>query len=127
VDRAWTYARGRRSGGGSSSLLGDQDTFLDILTNGDVERCCEMRKDNLATVAAQDVILPEIAFFERERTIVIGGQRLGIGAESSERRHGSTSGAAGVRGGRRGGTQLAREGFFKVTVAIVRRHGLLLP
>jgi hypothetical protein len=108
-------------------LLGDQYTFLDVLTDGDVERCCEMRQDKLATVAAQDVILPKIAFFERERTIVIGGQRLGIGAESGERRRGSTGGAAGVRGGRRGGTQLARESFFKVTVAIVRRHGLLLP
>jgi hypothetical protein len=86
-----------------------------------------MRKDKLATVAAQDVILPEIAFFERERTIEIGGQRLGIGTESAERRRGSTGEAAGVRGGRPGGTQLARESFFKVMVAIVRRHGLLLP
>ncbi len=96
VDRAWTRGRGRRSGAGSRSSLADQDTLLDVLTNGDVERCCEMRKDNLATVAAQDVILPKIAFFERERTIVIGGQRLGIGTESGERRRGSTGEAAGV-------------------------------
>jgi hypothetical protein len=108
-------------------LLGDQDIFLGVLTNGDVERRCEMRKDKLATIAAQDVILPEIAFFERERTIMIGGQRFGIGAESGERRQGSSGEAAGVRGGRRGGTQLACERFFKGPVAVVRRHGFLLP
>ncbi len=85
VNRAWTRSRDGRSGfGGGNALLGDQDIFLGVQTNGNVERRCEMRKDNLATVAAQDVIFPESAFFERERTIVIGGQRFGIGAHSGE-------------------------------------------
>src|SRR5580704_10513836 len=128
MNGAWAYARDRRSGvGGHNSLLGDQNIFLGVQTNGNVERRCEMRKDKLATVAAQDVIFPESAFFERERTIAIGGQHFWIGAESGERTRGSSGEAAGIRSGRRGGTQLPCERFFKGPVAVVRRHGFLLP
>ncbi len=80
-----------------------------------------MRENKLAAVAAYDVLLPEVALLGRERAIVIGGQYLRIGAEIRGR-----SESIRIRAGRRGGTQMAGERFFKGPVAVVKRHGVLL-
>jgi 3-isopropylmalate dehydratase small subunit len=81
-----------------------------------------MREDELATVAADDVLFPEVAFLLGKAAIVIGGQQFGIGTEI-----GTCSRESAAIGARRcGGAQVAGERFFKGSFAIVRRHGFLL-
>jgi hypothetical protein len=92
-----------------------------------VERRCEMAEDELAIIATEDMLFPEIAFLGRERAIVIGSQGLGI-----RTKFGAEIGAYSGKGicihpRRCGRTQVAGERFFKGPVAVVRRHGFLLP
>jgi hypothetical protein len=103
-------------------LLEHCDIFAGVPKHRDVERRLEMREDKLTAVAAYNVLLPEVALLGRESAIVIGGQHLGIGAEIGGRPGESIR----FRAGRRRGTQMAGERFFKGPVAVVKRHGVLL-
>jgi hypothetical protein len=91
-----------------------------------VERRFEMGKDKLAAVAAEDVLFPEVAFFRRECAIMVGREHFGIGTEFDGRSGRRPDRGTGARDGRRGGTQMAGERFFKGPVAVVRRHSVLL-
>jgi hypothetical protein len=82
-----------------------------------------MGEYELAIVATQNMLFPEIAFVGGERAIVIGGQCFGIGTKIS----GRSGEGVGIWAGSCGGTQMASERFFKGPVAVVRRHGFLLP
>jgi len=86
-----------------------------------------MGEDELAMVATEDVLFPGIAFVGRERAIVIGGQRFGIGTKFGAAIAGCSGKGVGIHARRCGGTQVAGERFFKGPVAVVRRHGFLLP
>jgi hypothetical protein len=46
-----------------------------------VERRFKMGQDELALLAAYDVLLPEIALLGRQRTVVICRKNFGIGTE----------------------------------------------
>jgi hypothetical protein len=107
-------------------LLQNCDILVGFQIHRNVERRLEMGEDKLAAFAAYDMLLPEITFFGRESAIVIGRQNFRIGTKLylAFGRHSSERVCASVR--RRGGTQMVGERFFKVSVAIVRRHGLLL-
>jgi hypothetical protein len=82
VRRAWTGdVRGWSASTRGSRLLQDCDIFVSFQIHRNVERRLEMGEDKLAAVAAYDMLFPEIAFFERERTIVIGCENFGIGTK----------------------------------------------
>jgi hypothetical protein len=94
--------------------------------NRNVERRFEMGKHELAAVAAEDVLFPEVAFFRRECAIMVGREHFGIGTEFAGRLGGRSDRESGFRDGGRGGTQMASERLFKGPVAVVRRHSVLL-
>jgi hypothetical protein len=87
------------------------------------ERCFEMGQDQLAIFTVNHVLLPENTFLGGKRSVMIRGECFRIGTGFARR----NVEAFGTRTGRSGRTKMAREGFFKGAVAVVRRHGLLLP
>ena len=66
--------------------------------------------------AADDMFLPRIQFFGKQRTLVISRERFCIGTRAALERS--------VRGSLRG-SQMAAERFVKSPVAFVRPHRLL--
>jgi hypothetical protein len=127
VRRTWAAdAHGRESSDGRNHWLQRLDLFAGFKMDRNVEGRFKMGQDKLTAIAAEDVLLPEIAFFGREGTIVIGGEYFGVGTKF-ERAFGGRSGwGIGVQAGGRGGTQMAGERFFKDPVAVVKRHVVLL-
>jgi hypothetical protein len=85
----------------------------------------EMSQKLLAMRASHNVFFPGIQFFGEQRTLMISGERFCVRAGFARRRS-----ARGLRRGigrSRGGTQMARNRFVKVSIAVFRRHGLHHP
>jgi hypothetical protein len=99
--------------------------FLGGGVERDIVSGFEVREDFLAMGATNNVFLPGIHFRGEQGSLVIGGKRFGVGARIAAR-DGAGGAARGISGARHR-TQVARNRFVKISIALVRRHGPLHP
>jgi hypothetical protein len=78
-----------------------------------------MREDELAALAADNMLFPGIPLLEGERRVVIRSEDFRIGTRFG----GYAARGLSIPTGR---AQMAGERFFKGSVAIVMRHSILL-
>jgi hypothetical protein len=95
------------------------NNFGGLLAGRNVHRCRKVSKDELAAIARNNMLFPKREFIRAKRPIVICRQDFGIGA-------GHSNGCVGIAASWSNITEMARQRFFKGSVAVVKRHGYLL-